>query len=830
MSAHKLVLKYSARIVQRQWRRFVLPFFSLAITATVLTLILLTTQAGSLFLDEQSRTLLGGDVVIETAQEFDSATFWKDADITPDTQSNQISFSATLKSTSASAPFQVKAVDQFFPLYGEVLVQDGTFATPNDTEIYLDAAGAAELNVQVGDTLSFGDREYRVAGIIEADPTQLFGGFRFFPQAVMSLGGFAQSGVNPDLLRAEYSYAAAFTSLSNTTIEQITLLKETADSNIDIDIAGQDQRGLQFGLTTVSGFLTIAVLVTAVLAAVNVYASTLYFVTAERKNLAVLLALGLCKRTLTQILGASLMYIVVLACACGIALANILFSVLSSYIASNFAIVLPHPQAFVYSMICFGLIVILVAASFIPSIARTLRLNPKQILIGTGDEEGEKTKVSSLVWISLFTVLPLTIFASFLLQSITYGVLSIVGIAVIYISVAATFSFALSFIYKRRAKFSFFTRSIIAQKKADGFFGSISFTSLFVALVAIGSLALIQLSLEKYLTNDLAGTVPSTYVLDVQPSQKDELEAAFPELTLFENIRARIVSIDELQVQEELSKPESTLDRELGREFNLTARNTLLSSEEVTEGTWSNGAKGELSVDEDFAQQANIRIGSTIVFSIQGFPVQGTVTSFRKTDSRSGLPFFYFVLSPEDVAAFPAVYFGYSFADAQTQDALGQFVAQEMPNISVIDTQTLGEQVVSLVRTLLIIVFSITLPPLLIATLLITTLVVSSYESRRREGARLRALGATRRFVLTQYLTETVSLTLFAALISYILSMLISFFITTYYLQITSPVLFDLELIVGLGLIVLCIGLTGLYLFKKDTMPLRELISYETNV
>jgi putative ABC transport system permease protein len=210
--------------------------------------------------------------------------------------------------------------------------------------------------------------------------------------------------------------------------------------------------------------------------------------------------------------------------------------------------------------------------------------------------------------------------------------------------------------------------------------------------------------------------------------------------------------------------------------------------------------------------------------------VQGIVTSFRETDSRSGLPFFYFVLSPEDLAVFPAIYFGYSFIDAQSQNNLSQFTATNMPNILVLDTQSISLQILNIVQTLLIIILIITLPPLLIATLLIVTLVIFSYESRRREGSRLRALGATRMYVLRHYLVETISLTLISAIASYVLSIIISFLINKFFLKFDSQVFFDLELVIGLGFIVILVGFVGLYLFKRDTTSLRELISYETNI
>ncbi len=830
MNGIRLITTYSFRIVTRQWRRFVLPFLSLAITAIVLTLILLITEASTMLLDQQSRALLGGDVVIESKSPIDTDAFWRLAGITPDTQSNQISFSGTLQSSSTSSAFSIQVVDQSFPLYGDLVLEAGSFTGVNEEEIYLDEAGAKKLGAAVGNTVSFGGQSFVVGGIIKSEPTSLFGGFRFLPQAIISQEGFTQSGVDPRLLRAEYEYAGAFANVSERSIQQIRSAKESFPQPIEVAIAGKDQRGLQFGLKAVSNFLIIAVLITSVLSAVNVYASTLYLVGIERRNLAVLLALGLRKRSLVHMLGSALGYIVMLSCLSGIIIGNILFTVLSSYIASTYLIVLPTPNLALYSSICVALVLAIAIASFVPAVRKTLSLNPKQILIGGESEEGQKSRLYSLAWTALSTLLPLVVFASFLLGNIVQGFLSILALGILYITIAGIFSFILLVLYKKRAQYSFFLRSIISQKKADGFFGIVSFTSLFIALVSISSLALIQLSLERYLVGDLANTIPSTYVLDIQPSQKERLVESFPDLVLSTNIRARIIAIDSTRVQDELAKTDSEIDRELGREYNLTARNEVLSNETVTQGVWSGGKSGEISVDEDFAKRANITLGSNIIFSIQGFEVNGVVTSLRKTDSRSGLPFFFFVLSPQDVGSFPAVYFGYSYADAESQKKLSQFVANEMPNISILDTQAIGPQILRLVQTLLILVLIITLPPLLIATLLIATLVVSSYESRRREGARLRAIGATRGSVLRQYLVETISLTLLSAVISYALSVLISYGINTYFLKLSSTVFFNLELVIGLGLIVSCIGCIGLYLFKTDTMPLRELLSYESNL
>lgn len=829
MSGSKLIITYSLRLIRREWRRFMLPFLSLGITAIVMMLILLLSSASTQFLDNQARELLGGDVVLESTAPIDTNTFWQSAGVTPTAQSNQLSFSATLQARDITAPFSVKVVDDEYPLYGDVTLTEGEFSSVGDTEVYLDAAGAERLQVEKGDMVSFGTKEFIVGGVIGSEPTSLLSGFQFLPQVIMSEAGFQSAGVDPALLRLEYQYAAKVEGLGSRNIETLGELEDASTGLIDVDIAGENRTGLQQGVQIVSDFLVVAVLITAVLAAVNVYASTLYLVTVERKSLAILLALGLTKNRLVALLGTAFGYVVIAASIIGSLLGIGLFTFLTSYIEATYGIPLPAPNYYFYSLLCVGLILTIAIASFVPAIRRTLSLNPKQILIGGEDDAKKAFSLSSLSLITASTLVPLVALSAFLLGDIVDGFLIIVGITVAYVAVAVLFSVFLSAVYKNRARFPFFLRTIISQKKADGLLGVVSFASLFVALTALSTLALLQISLERYLNEDLTRTVPTTYILDVQPSQKDSIQQKFSDIELFSNVGARIIAIDALRIQDELEKPESSVDRELGREFNLTSRDTLLSSEQISAGTWSNGAPGEISVDEDFAKRANISLGSTLVFSVQGFEVRGRVTSLRSTDSRSGLPFFYFVLAPSDLKDFPAVYFGYSYYDANKQDELGRYVANNAPNVSVLETQAIGPLIKEIVGTLMVLVLVVTLPPLLIATLLIATLVVSSYAARRREGGRLRAIGATKQFVLKQYIAETISLTLVASVLAYIVSVVAAYFISQYFFKLGSVTLFDLQLVTGLGIIVLLVGVIGLYLFKTDTMPLRELLSYGEN-
>ena len=181
MSESRLIFLYSFRIVTREWRRFFLPLASLAITSVVLVLILLLTAASTMLLSDQARELQGGDVVLQSTSPIDGDSLLSEVGIEPEAVSQQISFSGTLQSADQAAAFTVKVIDDAYPLYGEITLENGKFKTLTDGEVVMDAAGLERLGVEVGDQVSFGGAAFLLTGVVTAEPTALFGGFNFLP-------------------------------------------------------------------------------------------------------------------------------------------------------------------------------------------------------------------------------------------------------------------------------------------------------------------------------------------------------------------------------------------------------------------------------------------------------------------------------------------------------------------------------------------------------------------------------------------------------------------------------------------------------------------------
>jgi putative ABC transport system permease protein len=825
-SSVSLIALYSFRLFVREWKKFVLPLVSLSFTAGIVLSVLLLTDSASSYLTAKNKELVGADVALEANYSLSKETL---EEIVPSayrvSTSEEFSFSTIIGTKNNNIPVSMIVVDEQYPVYGTIDLAEGQFATPEKDAIYIDRNTAEKLSVTSGDSIIFSEKEYRVKGIVDRDPRQLLAGFSFLPKVIMSQSGFEQSGLQKSLLRAEYETRVLLAPSVTPTQKQGIVLRSTKNG-ISVDVVGVTRTGFIEGLSIVEQFLILTVLLVCILSAVNMYAGVLYLISILKKSFSVLLALGLSKPKLALTISTTFLYTLLLALFFGSIIAFGVTEVVFSEVLSRFDLALPRtsilgPLGFT-AMVLFSVSI----AAFVPSIRTLLDVTPKELLQGQ-EKTSKKPVIATLLVVTLATLAPLAVIAVVLLNDIKIGFLSILVLAGVYSLLAIIFYFSISVLYRVRFKVDFMTRSIISFKKADGMFGIVSLTSLYIALTALSVLILLQSSLNDFLKRDLGTRIPSLYIIDVQKSQVNDILSKYPDTTLFPNVGARILSIDGLDIQAGLAQGKDGIDRELGREYNLTYRAETLSSEELTSGAWLSGLKNEVSVDSDFAKRANISLGSTVVFSIQGFPVQSTVTSLRKTDSRSGLPFFYFVFNPQDLEQYPATFFGYGYFDELEKKGIISYLAGTFANISVIDTKEVAAFAEGIIGGLLVLVFIISVPPLILSLFLIVTLVIASYSSRRKVSAQLAALGAKPTFITGMYYLETLSAALFSSVIAYITAVIVTYIVSIYYLKLPSWSYYTSGLVLAFVAIIALVSVVAYSIRKSDKRSIREILSYE---
>jgi putative ABC transport system permease protein len=826
-----------------------LPFFSILLTGAVITTSFLLISSARNFIESKNKEFLGGDISYSSSREYDVSSLIAQNQVS--NISRQITFSGLVSAASTSAGASFKIIDDNYPLYGTVDLQNGQFEMLKDNEVYVDEnlyknifGATPPLKGEVGwGLLEFNNQKYIVKDIVKTSPESLLGGFSFTGTLLMSQDGLARSGADLSLFRKEFVTKVKLNQkLSKTEIEN--LRQVAREQNVRGQFDGSGAGGISFGLDIVERFLVITILVISILSLVNIYASVNYLANRLRRSFAILIAIGLNLSSVYKILFLINSFVIFLGTGLGIVLGYFATYYVEMLVSMNFGLTMFLQVNYTELVFIFATIFITSIFATLPVINRLRGVTPRELL-SHGEKNNNTRTFKNILFDVSVGILPVTVAAIYLLESFWFGLGAMLGIILVYGGLMLFYYYFVDIVYKWRENMPFSMKLITAQKKFDGFFGLITFASLFVALTSVYNLSILRTSIEDYLKQDLTRTLPSTYILDVQKSQVGSVQTNFPETTLFPNVRARIVEIDGLNIQNELENKNATIDRELGREFNLTYGDYLLPSEKLVEGQEKSQGfalrdndiarrnlailPGEVSLEKSFADRANIRMRSSVKFLIQGFEIVTTVTSIREADTRSGLPFFYFILSPDELSQYPATFFGYANFNTAKQGELKNYLAGNLPNVSIIDTSAVTKIGEELINVLLLIILIITIPPIILSSMLIVTILSSLSKDRKRDGARLMALGKENKYVRNFYIFESTSVVVIASGFAYVFALILSNFVVLEYLKIKNLVYFDFISFYIFIFILFGIILVSVFLWRKGNKSLREYLNYEEN-
>ncbi len=823
------IITFGWRLLRREWPKYGLAFLSLFVTSVTFTVVLIGVDGARSYLTDRTREFAGGDLVLESGSPRDVSSFVASLQTHIVATDQEISLSLSVRHDDAVTGVSARAISESFPLYGTLVVESGTYRFPASDEVYVERIVLDRLGLSPGEELMIGSVGYRIAGVIVSEPDALVQGFRLAPRLILSESGLSRAGVVLAESRNEYEYRFRFDgSVSSEAIAAVAT--EAREAGLEVRVAGNGQSGFLRRLVNVERFFLITVLIGAVLAAVNVYANALALVARLRRSFSVFLVEGATRSAIVMLVLGLIGSITLFATGLGILVGLGLIWWLYGWIDQSVGVVLSFQiEGWSLGLVLLGTFATSLAAAF-PAVRDLLALDPRSLLSGSSVEKSAGHSLWRIILMSLASFVPLFLLAMVLLERADQAFLVVGGTFALFVALSFLFGLGLRFLYRIRSRFPFFIRTIIAQKRADGVFGIVAATSIFIALTSIFSLSLLENSLERFFDAGIGSTIPSAYIIDVQTDQVALVEQAVPEAVLFPNIRARIIRIDERLVQERLQAGASDEDGELRREFNLTYRTALLESEAIVAGNWQGTRTGELSVEQAFAERVGIRLGSTVEFFIQGVKVVLSVTSLRSADTGSGLPFFYFVLNPSDVARFPASWFGYAEVAGPELRAMERTLAQEAPNISVLDTSVLGETIREVTGILLTLLSVITFPPLLLATLLLVTLIATTFSGRQRDVLRFRVLGATRSMTLSLYLMETLTTVLAMAVAGVLLAMILVKILTVFVLDAVEPVYFNTDILLITGGLAGALLVYTLMLLSLRRRTLREEMTYEENI
>jgi len=250
------------------------------------------------------------------------------------------------------------------------------------------------------------------------------------------------------------------------------------------------------------------------------------------------------------------------------------------------------------------------------------------------------------------------------------------------------------------------------------------------------------------------------------------------------NMRLEEVNgISEAQV-----KKDSTLKfsrRLFSREYRVTFRDSLTSSEKIIAGKWNGIAAGSgippISLEQNFARRNNIVIGDTMTFNVQGAVIQTVVGSLREVNWRR-IQTNFLVVFPKGVID-EAPQFHVLLTRVPSQQVSARFqsaMVKQYPNVSVIDLGLVLHVLDDLMEKISFVIrflagFSIFTG----IVVLIASVLISKYQ-RLQESVLLRTLGASRKQIFAITALEYFFLGAMAALTGILLALAASWALAHY--------------------------------------------------
>lgn len=741
-----------ARWFWREWRSPSLLIVWMALSLAVACVLALGTIGDRMEkgLSQQSRDFMAGDRALRSSHEIPPA--WLEEARKGGLQvSEQVSFSTMTFSGDTPQLASVKAVDNRYPLYGELETQPAGLKPQPGTAL-LAPRLMALLNVKPGDTIEVGDATLRIAGEVTQEPDSGFNPFQMAPRLLMNSADVAKTGAVLPGSRVSWRVKFAGTPAQLEKYERWLLPQLGADQRwYGLE---QDDGALGKSLQRSQQFLLLSALLTLLLAVAAVAVAMSHYCRSRYDLVAILKTLGAGRAQLQKLIVGQWALLIGLAVITGGALGLLFEKVLMLLLKPVLPAALP-PASYWPWLWAIGAIVV---------ISLLVGLRPYRLLLATQPLRVLRRDAVANVWplklylpvVALITVLLLAwlMGGSMLLWAVLAGavVLALLCGVVGWLLLNVLKRLTLKALPLRLAVNRLLRQPWSTLSQLSAF--SLSFMLLAMLLVLRGDL------LDRW-QQQLPAESPNYFLINIAPEQITPLKTFLAEHQVIPSafypiVRARMTQING-------QSTEGNPDEALNRELNLTWQQQRPDHNPLTAGSWPPKA-GEVSVEEGLAERLGLKLGDTVTFTGDTQAFSAKISSLRKVDWESLRPNFFFIFPPGALDGQPQSWLT-SFRLEGGNGMLTQ-LNRAFPTISLLDIGAILKQVGQVLeqvsRALEVMVVLVTA----CGILLLLAQVQVGMRQRHQELVVYRTLGAGKRLLRTTLWCEFALLGLVSGLVA----------------------------------------------------------------
>ncbi len=744
--------------------------------------------------NNQAASLLGADLEISGNQP-PAQPIQNILDSLGGQQSQQRNFASMILflKNGGTRLIQVRALSGQFPYYGSLETEPASAATSfrNKQQALVDQTLMLQFGAKPGDSIKVGEVAFAIAGRLLNAPGQTGFSSSIAPIVYIPLKFLKQTQLMQKGSRISFHYFIKFNHAvdEQKLTEKIKPVLQENDYNYDTIETQKEDTGRSFSDLTrflsLVGFIALLLGCTGVASAVHVY------VKEKINSIAILRCLG------AKASQAFIIFLVQIVCigfigsllgaALGVGIQQFLPFILKDFLPVTITTSISWPAIFEGILLGTGISVLF---ALLPLVS-IRNVSPLQALRASFEPAANKRDL--IKW-GIYGLIVLFVYGFAWLEMSNgkkafYFTLSIAAALLILAATARLLMWLVRKFFP--SSWSYLWRQGLANLYRPNNQTTILIISIGLGTALISTLLFVQSILLGRVTIATSKDQPNMVLFDIQSSQKEGVAGLVKSngLPVKEMIPIVNMRLDEVNgiTAAGLNK-DSTLQYSrylFKREYRCTFRDSLTSTEKITEGKWIGTAPAKglppISMEEHYATRNGINIGDTITFNVQGVMIKTIVGSFREVDwSRIRTNFL--IVFPEGVIN-DAPQFEVILTKVPSQEASAKFqreMVQEYPNVSIID---LG-LVLSILNAIMskigfVIRFMGGFSILTGIVVLISSVLISKYQ-RLQESVLLRTLGASRKQIYAITALEYFFLGTLAALTGILIALAASWALAHY--------------------------------------------------
>jgi putative ABC transport system permease protein len=762
-----LILRLAWRDSRRNRGRLLLFISSIIVGIAALVAINSFSENLQKDINGQARNLLGADLAVNGLTP-PTASVQHALDSISGEKTRLVSFlsMAFFPKSEGTRPVNVKAISGKYPFYGTLETEPAVAASTfqNGRKALIDNTLRIQFGLEIGDSVRIGERGYEIIGHIISAPGRAGIGASIAPAIFVSLDELDSENLLQRGSRVEYSFLYKLTDKTNAEA-LVQQLKPTLDTEkYTLETVSDRKKSTGNSFNQLADFLNLVGFIALLLGCIGVASAVNIYVKDKLPTVAILRTLGASGQQafwvyLIQIatmgLGGA-----IIGALLGTAIQWVLPEVLKDFLPVANVSRDPSVSAIFQGVVTGFAVAVLFALLPLLTIRKT---SPLRVL-RSGFEEAESGR-DPLRYV-IFGLISLFIlgFTYSQTKSVQNSFIFIGGVAVALALLSGT---AWVFMRVLRSKIlkglSFSVRQSVANLYRPQNQTLTLVVSIGLGTMLIATLFLIQNLLLKQISFAGSGNQPNMILFDIQPQQRDSVAklVASQKMPLLQQVPIVTIRLEEMDgISRSKFLKDSTSDIPkwvYEREYRVTYRDSLIDSEKIIDGKLPQGEGMRLpdgsigvTIASSIAGNMKAKIGTKLLWNVQGALVQTTVTGIREVDF-GRVQTNFLVLFPSGILE-KAPQFHVVISRVTSAEQSAKFQAtliKSFPNVTVIDLTQILKTVDTVLTKVSFVIRFMALFSILTGLLVLISSVYLSKFQRIRESVLLRTIGASRRTILT---------------------------------------------------------------------------------